>query len=203
MRTKWLATLAAFVGLGLILTMGPAARSDTEQGQDQGQGLLRFKQQKLTETDMQRFIAAQKQLAPLSGKLAASGDKADPSLQKQVEQIAKSSGFSTIEELGNVTANVSLVLAGLDAQTGQFTEPPDLIRKEIDAVKQNQDLSQEDKQQAVAEMEQALKTAAPLQYKENVAMVQKFQKELDQVLAPEQQDTQPGPAEKQQGPATK
>jgi hypothetical protein len=198
MKTKWLAALAVLLGLGLAVPLG-TARSDTPE---QGQGLLRFKQQKLTKTDMQRFIAAQKQLAPLSGKLAASGEKADPTLHKQVEQIARSSGFSTIEELGNVTANVSLVLAGLDAQTGQFTEPPDLIKKEIDAVKQNQDLSQEDRNQAVAEMEQALKTAAPLQYKENVAMVQKFQRELDQVLAPEQQDQQ-GPAEKQQDPATK
>jgi hypothetical protein len=185
----WLRTLAFLAGLGLLAALGMA------QGQQQDQGEPQFKQVKLTEKKVQGFIAAQKQLAPLSSKLEASGDKADPALQQQVEDIAKKNGFSTVEELGEVSANISLVLAGLDTKTGQFTEPPDQIRKEMEDIKQDQQLSQEDKSQALKEMQEALKTATPLQFKENVAVVRKYQRQLDEVL-PQESEQQQDPAKK-------
>ena len=64
-------------------------------------------------------------------------------LQKQIEQIAKSNGFSTLEELDDVGANISLVLAGLDPQSGQFMEPPDQIKKEIDEPQARADAPEE------------------------------------------------------------
>ena len=39
--------------------------------------------------------------------------------------------------MDDVAANVSIVLAGLDSKTGQFTEPPDQIKKDIDEIKQS------------------------------------------------------------------
>jgi hypothetical protein len=185
MRTARLWASAAFAGLCLFLSSGLA------QGQGQPEGARPFKQVRLTDKDIQGFISAQKQLAPLSSKLEAAGDKLDPELQKQVEQIAKSNGFPTVEKLDEVSANISLVLDGLDPQTGKFTEPPDAIRREMEQVKQDKEMSQEDKTQALSEMQEALKTAAPLQFKENVALVKKYQKELDQVIERE-------PAQKQE-----
>jgi hypothetical protein len=189
MRTIWLAMLGVFAALGLLASYGMA------QGQQQGESEQQFKQVKLTEKKVQGFIAAQKQLAPLASKLEASADKADPALEKQVEQIAKSNGFSTVDELGEVGANISLVLAGLDSKTGQFTEPPELIRKEMEAIKQDQQMSQEDKDQALKEMQEALKTATPVQFKENVALVKKYQKQLDEVL-PQEPEQKQDPAKK-------
>ena len=81
--------------------------------------------------------------------------------------------------------NVSIVLAGLDSKTGQFTEPPDQIKKDMDEIKQEKQMSEQDKDQALSEMQEALQTAAPLQFKENVALVKKYQNELDQVLQQE------------------
>lgn len=190
MRNIRFGILAVFAGIGLLASLAMA------QGQQKGEGEPQFKQVKLTEKKIQGFIAAQKQLAPLSSKLGASGDNPDPALEKQVEQIAKSNGFSTVDELGEVSANISLVLAGLDAQTGQFTEPPDLIRKEMEGVKQDKQLSQADKDQALKEMQEALKTAAPVQFKENVALVRKYQKEIDQAIGQEEPEQQQDPAKK-------
>jgi hypothetical protein len=136
MRTMWLRMLAAIAGLGLLACSGLA--------QGEAQGEQQFKEVKLTDKHIQGFISAQKQIAPLSSKLEGSGGKPDPALQSQLQQIAKSNGFSTVDELGEVGANISLVFAGLDPQTGQFTEPPDLIRKEMEEVKQDQQLSQKD-----------------------------------------------------------
>jgi hypothetical protein len=187
MRTAQLWACAAFAGLCLFLSSGLVQG----QGQAQQEGAQRFKQVRLTDKDIQGFISAQKQLAPLSSRLEAAGDKVDPELQKQVEQIAKSNGFPTAQKLGEVGANISLVLDGLDPQTGKFTEPPDMIRREMEQIKQDKEMSQEDKTQALSEMQEALKTAAPLQFKENVALVKKYQKELDQVIERE-------PAQKQE-----
>jgi len=187
MRTIWLGKLAVLGGLALF------AASAIAQSQKDGQDQSQFKQIKLTEKQVRDFISAQKQLAPLASKLEGAADKPDPAVQKQIEQIAKSNGFSTLDEFDDVAANISLVLAGLDPQSGQFTEPPDQIKKDIDELKQDKQLSQKDKDEALAEMQEALKRVAPLQFKENVAVVKKHQKELDQVTpAQETGNQQPG-----------
>jgi hypothetical protein len=178
MRTVWLRVLAVSAGLGLMIAAGVAQGPKGEPEQS-------FKQMKLSDKKVQAFIAAQKQLAPLATKLEAQGEKGDPALQKQVEQIAKSNGFASLEELGDVSSNISIVLAGLDPKTGQFTEPPELIKREMEQIKQDKQMSQKDKDEALAEMRQALKVATPLQFKENIAVVKKYQKELDDVLGPE------------------
>jgi hypothetical protein len=185
MRSKWLGMLALCAGLGLL------ASASMAQGQSQGGGEAQFKQVKLTEKQVQGFIAAQKQLAPLASKLEASADKPDPALEKQVEDIAKRNGFATADELGEVSANISLVFTGLDPKTGQFTEPPELIRKDMEAVKQDKKMSQQEKNEALKEMQEALKTATPLQFKENVALVKKYQKQLDEVLGQESEQESP------------
>src|SRR5262245_52459218 len=131
MRILWLGTLAVLTGLGLF------APSTLAQSPKQGEGQQQLKQMRLTEKQVQSFIAAQKQLEPLASKLEAAGDKPDPALQRQLEQVAKSNGFSTLEELDNVGANISLVLSGLDPQSGQFTEPPELIKKDMDEIRQD------------------------------------------------------------------
>jgi hypothetical protein len=186
MRTIWLGKLAVLAGLALFATS--AIAQSQKDGQDQPQ----LKQIKLTEKQVRDFISAQKQLTPLASKLESATDTPDPALQKQVEQIAKSNGFSTLDEFDDVAANISLVLAGLDAQSGQFTEPPDQIKKDMDELKQDKQLSQKDKDQALAQMQEALKSAAPLQFKENVAVVKKYQKELDQVTPQETEKQEPG-----------
>jgi hypothetical protein len=184
MRTTWLRTLALCAGLGLLASSGMA------QGQSQGESEQPLKQMKLSEKQVQGFIAAQKQLAPLAGKMEGAGGKPDPAVQQQVEKIAKSNGFATADELGEVGANISLVLEGLDPQTGQFMEPPDLLRKDMEAIKQDKQMSQQDKNQALQEMQEALKTATPLKFKENVALVKKYQKQLDEVMGQESDDQQ-------------
>src|SRR5262245_53331370 len=104
MRTIWLGKLAVLAGLALF------AASAIAQTQKGGQDQWQFKEIKLTEKQVRDFISAQKQLAPLASKLESAGDKPDPALQKQVEQIAKSSGFSTLDEMDDVAANISVVL---------------------------------------------------------------------------------------------
>src|SRR5262245_40405222 len=176
MKNTWRGTFAAAAVVGLL------ASSAMAQSQKQGDSLPQLKQMKLTDKQVQSFMSAQKELAPLTSKLEGAGDKPDPALQGQLDQIAKKNGFSSAEELDDVAANISLVLSGLDPQSGQFTEPPEQIKKDIEEIKQDAQMPQKEKDQVLAEMQAALKTAAPLKFKENVAVVKKYQKELDAAL---------------------
>jgi hypothetical protein len=196
MRTVSLGILAALAGLALSASVvtGQGAQQGA-QGDAQAEDVQPLKQVKLTDRKIQGYIAAQKQLAPLTDKLEAAGEKADPALDKQIEQIAKSNGFASTEELGDVSANISIVMAGLDAKTGQFTEPPEQIRQEMAEIKQDNQMSQQDKDRAIAQMQKALKVAAPLKFKENVTLVKKYQKQLDEVMSEDGQK-QPGSGQK-------
>jgi hypothetical protein len=179
MTIVWLRTIAAAAALGLLTFSGMA------QAPKQGEDEQNVKQVKLTEKQIQNFISAQKQIAPLASKLEAAGDKGDPALQAQIEKIAKGNGFGSLDEMGDVGANISMVLSGLDPKTGQFTELPDLIKKDMEELKRNKQMPQKDKDRALAGMQGALKTAAPLQFKENVALVKKYREQLDQILGQE------------------
>ena len=102
MRTVSLGILAALAGLALSASVvtGQGAQQGA-QGDAQAEDVQPLKQVKLTDRKIQGYIAAQKQLAPLTDKLEAAGEKADPALDKQIEQIAKSNGFASTEE-GNL-----------------------------------------------------------------------------------------------------
>ena len=52
-------------------------------------------------------------------------------------------------------------------------------------LEQDKQMPKKEKDKVLLEMQKALKVAAPLQFKENVPLVKKYQKELDQVLQQE------------------
>ena len=90
---------------------------------------------KLSEAQVKNFIGAQPDLAAIASKIQAAGDKPDPALQTELEGIAKKHGFADFTELDDVAANISIVMAGLDSQTGTFTDPVEALQKELEDVK--------------------------------------------------------------------
>jgi hypothetical protein len=79
----------------------------------------RVKQIRLTERQIQRFIAAQKDIA------------VDPRLQTESESVAKENGFKDFAEYDEVAANILMVFAGIDPQSKQFTDPQAAMKKKI------------------------------------------------------------------------
>lgn len=143
---------------------------------------LELKQLRLTEAQIKGFIAAQKDLTAISGKLQEAGDKLDPKLMAELEALAKKNGFQSFEELDDVAANISMVMAGLDPQTGSYTDPIEAIKEEIEEIRKDTSIAEKDKKQMLEEMEEALKATPPLQFKENIELVRKFQKEIDEAM---------------------
>ena len=104
------------------------------------------------------------------------------SLQAQFEATAKKYGFASYAEYDDVFNNVSLVMSGIDPQTKAFTEPPEALKRQIAEVQADKTMSKEEKKQALEEMNEALKDARPVEFKENVALVTKYIDKLGAIM---------------------
>lgn len=142
-----------------------------------------IKQVKLTEPHLKGFIAAQADMVKVSEKMqGATSDKPDPKIQAELETIAKANGFKDFSEYDDVAANISMVMAGIDPQTGNYTDPVASIKKEIEDVTADKTIQEKDKKQMLDELAEALKTTQPVQFPENVELVKKYRAEIDKVL---------------------
>ena len=131
------------------------------------------KQIKLTEKHIQGVMAAHKDMAKLSE--GANSDKPDdPKVEAQAEAVAKNNGFASLAEYDDAWMNILMIMSGMDPQTKKFTEPPEQIKKEIAALKADKTVPEAEKKEDLAELEAALKTAKPIQFKENIALVLKY-----------------------------
>jgi hypothetical protein len=168
-----LAPRAAALLLGLaLLASGAIAQDAPEQP---------LKQIMLTEAQVTNFIAAQPDLAGVSGKMQAAGNEPDAALEAELDAIAKKHGFSSFEELDDVAANISIIMAGLDAE-GVFTDPIDALKKELESVEADAAIPEEDKKELVGQLTEAIKTTPPLQHKENVELVKAHREAIEKAL---------------------
>jgi hypothetical protein len=138
---------------------------------------------KLTEKHVEGFISAQKDMAAVSEKMqGTASDKPDPKIQAELETIAKKHGFKDFADYDDVAANISMIMAGIDPQTKAFMEPAEAIKKEIEEVKADKSIPEKEKKQMLEELNDALKTAAPVQYPSNVDLVKKHFDKIESVL---------------------
>jgi hypothetical protein len=169
LSTRFLSVLlSALLGLALMQP-GVGAAQEHEP-----------KQIKLTEKHMQGFMASHQDM----GKLyeGANLDKPDPKIDAQAEAIVKKNGFANLAEYDEVSLNISMIMSGIDPQTKKFTEPPEQIRKDIAALKADKSVPEAQKKEDLAQLETALKSAKPIHYKENVALVLKYYDKLPALL---------------------
>ena len=130
------------------------------------------KQIKLTEKQVQGYIATAEPLADIFED--ANPDKPDPKIEAQALVLVKKNGFASLEEYDDVAANISMIVAGLNPQTKEFTEPPDQIKAEINTLKADKKVSAAVKREELADLDAALKDAKPIAFKENIALVLKY-----------------------------
>jgi hypothetical protein len=141
------------------------------------------KQIKLTEKQVQGFIAAQKDMSTVLEKIqGATADQLPPQLQAELETAAKKHGFKDFNEYDDVVDNISMVMAGIDPKTKAFTEPAVAIKKEIEALIADKSLPENEKKQMLEELNETLKTAQPIQFPSNIELVRKYYDKIDAAL---------------------
>jgi hypothetical protein len=85
--------------------------------------------------------------------------------------------------------NISMIMSGIDPRTRKFTEPPEQIKKDIANLKADKSVPEAQKKEDLAQLEAALKDEKPIQFKENIALVQKYFDKLAELMQ------QQGPAD--------
>jgi hypothetical protein len=141
------------------------------------------KQIKLTDKQIEGFIAAQGDMPAVSEKIeATASDKPDPTMQAELENIAKMHGFKSLGEYDDVAATISMVMAGIDPRSKEFTDPKIAIQKEIDEVKADASMPENEKKQMLDELAGAMDTAQPIQDPGNIEIVQRYYDNIDAAM---------------------
>jgi hypothetical protein len=142
-----------------------------------------MKQIKLDEKQIENFIASQKDMAAIAEKMQGStSDKPDAKIQAELESVAKKHGFNDFAEYDDVAANISMVMAGIDPQTKAFLEPQAAIKKEIEEVTTDKTIPEKEKKQMLDELNEALKTARPIEHASNIDLIKKYFDKIEAVL---------------------
>jgi hypothetical protein len=145
------------------------------------------KQMPLTEKQVQGVLAASKEMDAITDKLPENA-KPDPKITAQLEGIAKKNGFASYDEYNNVTDNIGIVMAGFDPTTKKYVGPEAVIKAQIAEVQADKKMSPKDKKEALADLNEALKTPAPpIENKGNIDLVTKYYDKLGAVMGNDQQ----------------
>lgn len=168
-----------------------------------GASAQEIKQMQLSDKQIDAFVAAQKDFAPLASKLLEGGEKPDDSLTGELEGVAKKHGFTSFAEYEDVGANISIVLEGLDRKSGTYTDPVDKMKKELEDIKADASIPEEDKKLAIDDLNQEIASAQPLQFKDNIDVVKKHREAIEKLIPEEGEGPgEGGPAPGAPAPAT-
>ena len=159
------------VMLGAAFAFGSAVAQDLE-----------FKQIKLTDDHIKSFIAAQNDVNKIADKLQNDSEEPDDKMLAELEAIAKKNGFASLDEFDQIGANISMVMAGIDPETGDYSDPVESIKKEIEEVKADKSIPANEKKQILEELEESQQLTLALEHPENIQIVKKYRAEIDKAL---------------------
>jgi hypothetical protein len=146
-----------------------------------------LKQMALTEKQVEGVLSAQKDMDAITEKLPDNA-KPDPKVTAQLDGVAKKNGFASYDEYNDVIDNISLVLGGFDPTTKKYVGSDVVIKAQIAQVQADKKMSPKDKKDALADLNQALKSPAPpIENKGNIDLVAKYYDKLATALGDDQQ----------------
>ena len=141
-----------------------------------------LKQMALTDTQITSFIAAQPDFAPLVVKLSEAAEKPDDSLKGELDAVSKKNGFASFDQYMDVNDNIAFVMGGLNRKTLEFTEPVERLKRDLDEIKADKDIPDDEKKLALEDLEIEIKSAAPLQNRDNIEVVKRHFADLLKLL---------------------
>jgi hypothetical protein len=145
------------------------------------------KQIALTDKQIEGVLAAQKDMDAITAKLIDNA-KPDPAMAAQFEAIARKNGFAGYDEYSNVLDNISIVLAGFDPATKRYVGTDAVIKAQIAQVDADKKMSPNEKKEALADLNEALRAPAPpIENKGNIDLVAKYYDKLADALGDDQE----------------
>ena len=145
------------------------------------------KQMALTDKQIEGVLAAAKDMDAITAKLPDNA-KPDPRITAQLEGVAKKNGFASFDEYNIVIDNISILLAGFDPATKKYVGTETVIKAQIAQVQADKKMSAKDKKEALADLNDALKSPAPsIENKGNIDLVAKYYDKLAAALGADQE----------------
>jgi hypothetical protein len=180
-----LAAAIAIASAGEALAQ--ARQAPPQQTAPAPQAAPALKQIALTENQIEGVLAAQKDMDAITAKLADNA-RPDPRIIAQLEGVAKKNGFASYAEYNNIVDNISMVLAGFDPATKQYVGTETVIKAQIARVEADKKMSPNDKKEALADLNDALRSPAPpIENKGNIDLVAKYYDKLADALGDDQE----------------
>lgn len=159
-------TVLAFAAVALAATLAMLAGGAAAQ---QGP-----KQVRLTEKQIDQYIASYKELTPLYGELDAQGDNPDPKTLATIEAVVKKYGFANLDDYDSVVLSMTAVTNGIDPDTKQYSDPIAATKEQIASVQKDKSMSAADRKQAIEELNAALAELQPVEFPSNIPLVVKY-----------------------------
>jgi hypothetical protein len=181
----FVASALAIVSTGDALAQAKPSPAPAAQAAPPEQPAL--KQMALTEKQIEGVLAAQKDMGAITAKLPEDA-KPDPKITAKLEDVAKKNGFAGYDEYNTVVDNISLVLGGFDPATKKYVGSDAVLKAQIAAVDADKKMSAKDKKEALADLNEALKSPAPpVENKGNIDLVAKYYDKLADALGDDEQ----------------
>ena len=139
-----------------------------------------IKQIKLSEKQVEGFIAAHKEMVETLDKME--GEKNEAAVKVQLDKIAKKFGFKDHAEYDIVVTNIDMVMFGIDPQTKAFTEPPEVAKKDLENALADKSLSDKERKRVEDEFTVQLKMMRPIENRGNVELVKKYYDQIEPLL---------------------
>jgi hypothetical protein len=146
-----------------------------------------LKQMALADKQIDGVIAAQKDIDAITQKLPPNVAPSQKAIA-QLDAVAKKNGFASYDDYNDVVDNISLVLSGFDPTTKKYVGFDAATKAQIAEVQANKQMSAKDKKDALAELNESLKSPPPpVANKGNIDLVGKNYDKLADVLGGGQQ----------------
>jgi hypothetical protein len=161
------ATALTIASLPILMAAAPLGTAYAQNAQQP------VKQIALTDKQIDGVLAAKPEIDAIVSKLPEGNDKPDPKVLAQLEGIVKKHGFASYEEYENVDDNISLVMGGIDPQSKKYVGDEIVIKAQIKEIQADKKMAPNDKKEALAQLNEALKSITPLQFPANIPLVAK------------------------------
>jgi homoserine dehydrogenase len=149
----------------------------------QSAGHSELKQIQLSEKQVQGVISAQQDVAAIFNKLQGPPpDELPAPVLAELDAAAKKHGFKDFNDYDEVIGNITMVMTGMDPKTKAFTEPAAAIKQEIAEVTANKTMPAREKKEMLEDLNEALKSAQPIQFPGNIELVKKYYDKINGAL---------------------
>jgi hypothetical protein len=146
-----------------------------------------FKQIALTDKQIEGVLVASKDVDAITSKLPDNA-RPDPKIIAQLDGVAKKNGFSSYGEYSSVLNNIGVVMAGFDPVSKKYVGREAVIKAQIAQLQADKKMPAQEKNTALADLNQALKAPAPpIENKGNIDLVAKYYDKLAAALGEDQE----------------